>query len=135
MNRSAFTLMELVLAVIIIGVLATIALARYSSVLERHRADVARKHLEAIFAASDVYLAQANRFPPGVEEDLDFINENFRTNIPDDGTFVYEYICDIFPGQARVTATRSTGAYTLEIMNSRTDSEDVYPAVCSGSCP
>ena len=71
MDRRGFTLHEVLTAVIIIGVLATLALPQYNRTLERSRWRASRDILEAIYAGEQVYATlNANTYcnpalPPG----------------------------------------------------------------------
>lgn len=58
--KSSFTLLELLIIVVIIGVLATIAANRYFSVLEKARAKEAVGMLEVISAAQAKYAIEGN---------------------------------------------------------------------------
>ncbi len=49
-NSSGFTLMEIVVTTIIVGVIASFAFSNYTIVIERHRAKEAEQILQAIFA-------------------------------------------------------------------------------------
>jgi len=139
MNKQAFTLMEMMVAAVILGVLAVIAVTRYGSVAEKQRADTARQNLEAIYAASNVYAAQMRSVPSGRDKNVDFINNTFKTNIREDGTFTYRYNYDSGNNLGKwafwVIAYRTTGAYTIYFKNDFADAGDVYTPVCEGACP
>jgi prepilin-type N-terminal cleavage/methylation domain-containing protein len=54
-NKHGFTLNEIVVTIVIIGVLATFALPRYSIVVEKTRAAEARQILASVLAAQKSY--------------------------------------------------------------------------------
>ncbi|MGE5279649.1 MAG: type IV pilin protein [Deltaproteobacteria bacterium] len=61
-NRKGFTLLELIIVVIVIGILASIALPRFIRVTERARIAEAKSILGTIRSAQMRYLAQWNAY-------------------------------------------------------------------------
>jgi prepilin-type N-terminal cleavage/methylation domain-containing protein len=64
-NRSGFTLLELIIVVIVIGILASIALPRFIRVTERARIGEAKSILGALRSSQIRYLAQWNSYADG----------------------------------------------------------------------
>ena len=63
-NKNAFTLMELITVVIIIGILAAFAIPNYTTSIEKaHRRD-ATNNLMAIYAADQIYRAEHGVYWP-----------------------------------------------------------------------
>jgi prepilin-type N-terminal cleavage/methylation domain-containing protein len=63
-GRRGFTLIELVVVIVIVGVLASIALPRYASFLERARAAEAIRAIDAIRTGALAYRAETGNFTP-----------------------------------------------------------------------
>lgn len=66
MKRSGFTLLELIVTVIIIGIIASIALPRYLRVVEKGRSSEARNVLGQIRAAEEAYFFENNAYTSSV---------------------------------------------------------------------
>lgn len=66
----AFTLIELMVVVAIIGVLATIAMPTYKTFVCRSRQSEAKTILAAISVSQEVYRSEYDTYVPGALEDL-----------------------------------------------------------------
>lgn len=74
-NRS-FTLLELIVVIIVIGIIATIALPKYQRVVERTRVAEAKSMLSAIRSAQIRYLAQYGNYAQDITRlDIQVSNE------------------------------------------------------------
>lgn len=74
-----FTLIELVVVLAIVGLLASLALPRFSSGLDRSRETVLRQNLAAIRSALDQY--RADRASPPTRLD-DLVSSRYLRDIP-----------------------------------------------------
>jgi len=125
MNCRAFTLMELMVVVIIVGVMALFAIPDYTKSVERaHRKD-AEGNLLMIQAAQRVYAARHadTYWGPG---NLGAINSNLELNLLANGA---TYNCGA--GGATFTCTAVRGAWTVSI----TETSAAPSCAPVASCP
>jgi len=106
MFKKGFTLLELLIVVIIIGILATVALPQYTTTIEKARSAEAVINVGAIRLALDRYWYQIGALPANNNFlSLDIDNPNLVTN----KLYTYEFRDDGTTGTVRkytVTATR-----------------------------
>ena len=120
LKKRGFTLLEVLIVVIIIGILAGIALPQYFTTLEKARSGEAASNIGSIRTSVDRYWYQNASISEDLN-DLDIDNPNSQANklyvydISDEGTSssVRDYI---------ITATRSGNANTW-IKWTQTDNE------------
>lgn len=139
LSKQGFTLMELLVVLVIVGVIAGLAFPKYSKSVElSHRKD-AENQLILIHSAQKMYASrQSNHFYWGPasgatpELKLASINQNLGLNILANGK---QYNCVLTNGEAGFTcsAMRVGGSFTVSITE-----DDISPGInpsCSGSCP
>jgi len=104
--KKGFTLLELLIVVIILGILASIALPQYTSTIEKARSGEAIINVGSIRTALDRYWYQNGVLPANNNFlSLDIDNPNLVTN----KLYTYEFTDDGTTGAVRkytVTATR-----------------------------
>ena len=88
--KSAFTIIEIITVVVIIGIIAAFALPNFNKSLEKGRYRNARLNVIAIHSALKIYFAQNGTYLPAAA-DLDTINSNLDINIVDND-FDYSYV-------------------------------------------
>jgi prepilin-type N-terminal cleavage/methylation domain-containing protein len=132
-NRNGFTLMEMLVVLIIVGVLAGVALPTYSGHIERVRASEGVQLLTALLAAQERYRIENNAYATAIASlDIDLPNAANFTVPP-----------NLYNAAARVaTLARSDGSYTLCINStgvvSCSGAADIcarYAAGGAGICP
>lgn len=88
---TAFTLTELMIVIIILGIIVGFALPNYQKSLQKAYEKDAIIQLQAIKAANQLYQAQTGDYLVGSGFDLDDINSNLRLNILSNNmTYTYE---------------------------------------------
>ena len=116
MRRNAFTLLELLIVIIILGILATIALPRYLKSVEKSKDAEAYLHLGLIRTAEVDYYAEFNSFT----NDIDLLSIDNPNLLPPPpvGTRLFTY--DILPQPPMnvftAMAIRQVGVFTHTIM-------------------
>ncbi|MDD5005905.1 MAG: prepilin-type N-terminal cleavage/methylation domain-containing protein [Candidatus Omnitrophica bacterium] len=78
--RDGFTLIELIIVIIVIGILASIALPRYQRIAEKSRVAEAKNILSTIRSAQLTYYAQYGAYCGADISPLDVTIDNYGTN-------------------------------------------------------
>ena len=119
MHKKGFTLLEVLIVVIIIGILAAIALPQYTATIEKSKSAEAATNVGSIRTALDRYWYQNGAVTTTIDN-LDIDNPNSVTNklyaysIADDGT-------TSTTRAYTVTATRTSGVNTYTVTWKQTD--------------
>jgi prepilin-type N-terminal cleavage/methylation domain-containing protein len=74
-RRIGFTLIELMIVVVIIGILAAIAIPKFTNVKDRANESACRTNMRAIASAESVYYGKYNRYSDQLTE-LDAVMSN-----------------------------------------------------------
>ncbi len=80
MKRCGFTLMEVLIAVVIVGVLAGLAVPSYFKTIEKAKSSEATANLKAIHLGQKIYKVDNNRFY-GPQNAVAVINTNLNTDL------------------------------------------------------
>lgn len=81
-NKSAFTLLEILIVVLIIGILATLAIPYFIKTVENARASEAKANLRLIYTGEKVYRLNVGRYTWGTLG-LSGINTYLNLDIPE----------------------------------------------------
>jgi type IV pilus assembly protein PilA len=119
-----FTLVELVIVVIIIGILAGLSLPIFSAAKEKSLDKEAKTALTLIYSANKVYHSQNDNFyPPGGSGGYAAINQNLNLDL---STTNWSYSISGASGAYTATATRSGRTWIVN--------QGSPVPTCSGSC-
>ncbi len=130
---AGFTLTEIIIVVVILGVLASLALVRYTDMIKKGREQDAVNQLKAIHAANHIFFERNNPpgFLSGANLDLDAINTNLGLSIFSNGiTYQYTGNANSFTATATIPGT---GGFTVSIDDN--DVSATNPWCSAGSCP
>lgn len=138
LKSQGFTLMEMLVALCIIGVIAGLALPQYTKSVERARRKDAENQLLLIHSAQEQYAAHnsGEYWGPAAgatpEAKLASINQNLGLNILANGK---NYDCDVVYDTGKVVAYNCTAAqndFTITVTEAAVN-PGVNPS-CTGSC-
>ncbi len=136
--RKGFTLVELIIVVVIIGILATFAMPQFAKTKERTLDKEAQANLKLIQAAEKIYRMEndlGTYYPGGAAtNDITAINDNLKLSLPASNTNWTYAVTATDPATANATATRvGSGARVWTIL--LTSGASDVPC-CSGTgCP
>lgn len=68
MRKKAFTLMEIIIVIVVIGILVTVGIPTYQNFIEDSKAKVCETNLKALQAALDVYAMEHDVMPATISE-------------------------------------------------------------------
>jgi len=113
MNRKGFTLVELLMVVIIIGILVTLAVPNYYRSVERAKAGKAKAAMDAIRKAELQYRGAHDDYTAVLSPDLeDFDLPQDLAADGDDGDWAYGVAPAGDGATMLITATRNAGPHT-----------------------
>lgn len=123
---TGFTLLELIIVVVIVGILAAISLPKFGVTKERALDKEAKANLALIQAAEKIYRMEQGSYYPssGSTSSIADINTNLKVNLPTGVSWAYT----VYSNQ--VTALRGSRTWTL------TYADTGGIATCTGTgCP
>lgn len=134
MLKRGFTILELLIVVIIVGVLATLGFVNYGGVRENAVTKEARANLKLIAAAERIYRMEVGYFYPqtGVVAAEGTINDDLRLSLPEVLARRWNYSInsdgsnDLFTA----TATRNDGSGCAWTMNQGNTEANLPAAGC-----
>ena len=113
-RRAAFTLLELIVVITIIGILSSIVVVKYHHVPERGRAAKVKADLSAIVETADMIYVLTGSYPESIDDMIDVRDEQGRPLggivSPPIDPWGNEYLFEVVELQARATCLGSDGA-------------------------
>src|ERR1035437_6581695 len=104
-GKKGFTLIEIIVVIVIIGILACIAIPNYCNFMEQGRAQAACNNMLTMYAAQRNYYFKTGCYYAGysstnnpcfpsndVPDDINSLNIALSLNIPDDKIFKYQFV-------------------------------------------
>lgn len=117
-KHHGFTLMEMIVVVVIIGIIAGFAIPNYNKVIYRSRYRNARLNLITIHSGLQIYKAKHGTSAPGAQP-LSAINNTLGLAIPNDDCFAYSYFNSeppmVLARNWRPVSQRCGRSYTLMV--------------------
>ncbi len=111
-----FTLMEIIIVVIVLGVIASLALSNYKTIVEQNHCRNAQMNLLLMHSAGVIYISKYGPppAPPGFGANLAALQSSLKISIPADPNFDYQD--NNILGFANLRATRKNGpSYNCEV--------------------
>jgi prepilin-type N-terminal cleavage/methylation domain-containing protein len=140
-NQKAFTLMELIVAVIILGVLTTFSIPMYLNFVQQGQTQAAQNNLLFIYGAENNYYFNNTHYclssdpNPTCGDNLADINANLGLNISDN-VFTYQCTTAAAPYAYVCTATNPSTLQTIAKSGGLTSAGGGGGNVCAGVvCP
>lgn len=104
-NEKGFTMIELMIVIIIIGVLAAIAVPVYSEAAQKSKISRAKADLRTLESAISIYYAENNEYP----ENLDELVDDYIKAVPKDPWQKQDYDYRSSDGRVRLKASSKNG--------------------------
>jgi prepilin-type N-terminal cleavage/methylation domain-containing protein len=125
-----FTLTELIIVVVVLGIMAGFAIPNYTKSIDRSYHKDGTVNLTAIYAAEQIYYNNNNGsyWPASGSGDVSAINSNLGLGILSNNL---TYSCSGSGGAFSCTATRTTGPGTMTLSVTQASATPT----CSGYCP
>lgn len=113
MRRRSFTLLEIIIVIIIIGILATLGLVNYQLVIEKAHDQHAKSDLKLIQKAERIYRMEQQVYTPCANTQT--ANDNLRLALPNPN------INPTWRYSVTVTGTGPTGVFSARAVRGATD--------------
>lgn len=105
--RRAFTLLELLIVIVIVGILAAITLPNFTKLVEKSKADQAATYLRVIRTGEKIYWSDNSAYTGNSAWNAGNINSALKTEITDEN-YQFSVTCDASATMFLATAKRRT---------------------------
>ena len=123
--NEGFTLIEILIVVVIIGILAAVAIPTYFQYVERGYASDAKVQIKNILENAKLYYSENDEFP----EDVKIMNEGGYANVPEATLRKWDFTLDLTYDEGTGAVTGSVTAESLEEMKGGVGKVLVYDVV------
>jgi prepilin-type N-terminal cleavage/methylation domain-containing protein len=96
MKEKAFTLIEIIIVLMIVGALAAAALVSFSGTMEKAADEEAKRNIEMILTGVEIYRMNTGGYPKAsMVNSVSNINANLHTNLPTGETRKWNYSTEV----------------------------------------
>lgn len=123
-RRSGFTLIEIMVVVIIIGILATLVIANVVGQGDKARVKVTRAMLTTVASQLDIFKLDHNRYPDALEDLMTPPNYITKTENWPQGGYLKEMPMDSWGNKLNYRRGTSTAARPFDLMSFGADGKE-----------
>ncbi|MFA5362458.1 MAG: prepilin-type N-terminal cleavage/methylation domain-containing protein [Candidatus Omnitrophota bacterium] len=110
MKSSSYTLVEIIISLVIIGILMTFGVPLYLNVIENSRAQICESNLKALRTALDIYVMEHDKFPASLSLlPQEYIREAYKRQMKEKGAWQIELAYFILQGREKGVAYAHEG--------------------------
>ncbi|MBU1124745.1 MAG: prepilin-type N-terminal cleavage/methylation domain-containing protein, partial [Candidatus Omnitrophica bacterium] len=112
--KKSFTMVELVIVMIIVGLLATFAVPTFGGAKERAYDNEAKASLKLIVAAQKIYRMETSNYASGPNTAT--LNSNLKLSLPTSGPWAYSWVTNTALA-TRTSGSRARGSWRLSVID------------------
>lgn len=136
MNKTGFTIIEIIIAIILVGLLSAMAMPNFSRSIKKGYERNAIAQLQALKAAAELYKDVDGGYPTATNANVAWINSTFQLNlIEKDITFRYTGNANSFTADAILPSGTIIRILELPVSNTNPCCESGVCLLLTSSCP